>query len=215
MTKQEKNLLSTICNLYIVISILLIEIQFFSRGGAGNMAVFGARNFRFFTMDSNILMALTSAICLAFNIRNFRTGENKYPSWLISLMHMGTNAVTLTFIVVMVFLGPATSYAEMIEGQNLYMHLINPLVAIASFIFLTDDCVVERKSDFLATLPTLVYGIIYMYKVIVLGPRNGGWYDFYGFNIGGLWYITSVVIVGSSLGFAAALRTLHNKALSL
>ena len=35
----------------------------------------------------------------------------------------------------------------------------------------------------------ILYGIVYLVMVVALGPLNGGWEDFYGFNRGGYWPI--------------------------
>ena len=37
------------------------------------------------------------------------------------------------------------------------------------------------------------------------------WEDFYGFNIGGLWYVSYVVLPAVTYVFARLLRALHNK----
>ena len=56
-----------------------------------------------------------------------------------------------------------------------------------------------------------MYAVIYVTMVIFIGENNGGWYDFYGFNIGGFWYISCVAVILASLGLAALLRLIHNK----
>jgi len=53
--------------------------------------------------------------------------------------------------------------------------------------------------------------MLYVTMVIFIGEKNGGWYDFYGFNIGGFWYLSCMVIILATLGLAALLRIIHNK----
>ena len=59
----------------------------------------------------------------------------------------------------------------------------------------------------------VIDGIVYVTMVVCRGEKNGGWTDFYSFNIGGFWYLSCVVIILATLGLAAVLRLVHNKML--
>ena len=57
-SRNWKRAASMVCNLLIFVFTAYGVSRFFYRGGDGNMRVYGAWCFRFFTVDSNILAAL-------------------------------------------------------------------------------------------------------------------------------------------------------------
>ena len=97
-----------------------------------------------------------------------------------------------------------------VGGNNLFLHMICPLLAVVSFIF---DCGGEKRLDPRLTpagvLPTLIYGAVYFIMVIVVGRENGGWADFYGFNMGGRWYVSVAVMLAATYAAALALWALQ------
>ena len=130
----------------------------------------------------------------------------------IQVKFIGSTAVTLTFVVVVLFLGPTTDFMTMVfGGTSIYMHFAGPLLAIVSFCFIEKIYRIEKKFLIPSVIPTVMYAVIYVTMVIFIGENNGGWYDFYGFNIGGFWYISCVAVILASLGLAALLRLIHNK----
>ena len=176
-----------------IINILLVGtsvLSFFVGGGDGNMEVKGALCFRFFTIDSNILMAVTSLILLPFLFKK------EVPVGVAALKFVGTVAVTVTFLTVMLFLGPTQGYSTMFDGVCLYLHLICPLLSILSLYLPETPTPLSEFAWLYGTLSVVVYGIVYL--VMVLITEN--WQDFYGFNRGGFWYISlSVMFLCSAL----------------
>ena len=189
---------SLLCNLLIIVCTAISLSGFFTAGGSGNMAVIGRKAFVYFTVDSNILCALSSAVILVYSIRSLISGtEFVLPVWAMLFKFTGTIAVAVTFFTVMFFLGPVMGYGAMLDGNNLFMHLTSPVFALLSFILFEYNPVLTKKNSLFGILPTLVYGAIYFYMVIILGVENGGWVDFYGFNMTGMWYLS---IIGMLLG---------------
>ena len=184
--------------------------RFFTVGGDGNMTVMNTRCFQFFTVDSNLLAALASLLLLAAQIRCLRTGKIP-PIQLIVLKLVGTTAVGVTFFTVFCFLGTLYGYKSMIVGVNLYMHLLTPLLAMIGFCFLETQPAIRFRSVFLGLIPTILYGIVYMIMV-VLQKR---WMDFYGFNMGGHWKLSSILMLAATflicLGLLALRRALAGK----
>ena len=197
--KQTAFLSADVINVILIILSAIFGV--FSGDGALWRAGFG--RFIYFTVDSNLLAALALAIAVPFKIRRMRKGI-PLPTAVTVLCFTGASAVTVTFLTVVVFLGPLYGYGSMYAGNNLLLHMICPLLTVASFIF---DCGGEKRLDPRLTpagvLPTLIYGAVYFIMVIVIGQKNGGWADFYGFNIGGRWYISIVVMLAAT--YAASL----------
>ena len=213
MLTKRKAALSLALNILITISTIGIVISYFC-GNDGKYHILPHLRFCLFTTDSNILCMLSAVIMGWFEIRYLRTGK-PVPKLAVVLKLAGTAAVALTFTVVVVFLGPIMGFFEMVfGGTSLYMHFLGPIFAFVSFCFLESTHRIEKKFLIPAIVPTVIYGIVYVTMVVFIGENNGGWADFYSFNIGGFWYLSCVVIVLAALGLAAVLRLVHNKAVS-
>ncbi|MCQ2406147.1 MAG: hypothetical protein MJ067_02895, partial [Oscillospiraceae bacterium] len=104
------------------------------------------------------------------------------------------------------FLGPLFGYKSMFAGHNLFMHLINPLMALGAFFL---PCCGEKLSPLKALWglsPVAVYGSVYLYTVVI----KEIWPDFYGFNMGGRWYISYPVMMLFTIALSLGLNRLRN-----
>ena len=164
--------------------------RFFTVGGDGNMKVMNTRCFIYFTVDSNLLAALASLLMLIGQIRLLMKGK-PLPAPILVLKHVGTTAVGVTFFTVFCFLGMLYGYASMVDGVNLYMHLLTPLLAMLGYVLLEAQPRLRFRSVFFGLLPTILYGAVYMVLVVI----KKRWPDFYGFNIGGHWPLSSCLMV--------------------
>ena len=157
----------------------------------GILTVYGLRNLKFFTVESNLLVGVVHLIMLAASGTR-RTG---IPLWLERLNYLATVAVSLTFAVVMLFFGPSLGYGEMVKGANLLFHLVNPLLAILSL------CLFHRRRTPLwetaaALIPTVLYGLYYTGMLLRFGVHfpETDWYGFAGGGVVGS-VITAAVIL--------------------
>ena len=139
----------------------------------------GIKAFRYFTVLSNVLCAM-SALVMAIS----QVSGSVSPG-VVMVKYLGTVSVTVTLLTVLFFLGPTMGYKVLLSGRDLYLHLIGPLLAIVSFCFLEKSGLSFRKA-LLGLLPIILYGSVYLYKV-VFSPEDKRWEDFYGFNKGGKW----------------------------
>ena len=176
------------------------------------LIVHGTEIFRFFTVQSNILVAIASVITIVFNIKIAVNDSYKIPKWAYLVKYAGTVAVTVTFLTVVVFLGPLVAsggeygYFSLFAKHNFILHLVTPVLAIVTFLFL------ERTEDFkfrytvFGALPTVLYSFLYVPMVL-----TGKWEDFYGFTFGGIMWavpISLVVMYGFSYGLGVAERAI-------
>lgn len=191
-------------NLLNAIFVTISIVSFFTGSGEGNMTVSGANCFRYFTIDSNILGALTSLAVIPFLFRK------KVPDWVLVLKFVGTVAVTVTFLTVVFFLGPTQGYDMMFEGVCLYLHLICPLLAIASIYLPEIGKPLPAWSWLFGVLPVVIYSFLYIVMVLI----NCVWEDFYGFNAGGLWYISLVAMLLFSVLLSLGMSLLQRKRVS-
>ena len=150
--------------------------------------------FRYFTVLSNVLCALCAAVVLI----TWTTGA--LPLWVILLKYVGTVAVSVTLITVFAFLAPVSGeWKKLLSGPDLFWHLICPIAAIVSL------CVFEHTDFgfpwvFLGLVPTVLYGVFYLYRVVIL-PEDRRMEDFYGFNKNGKWPVSCARML--VLSFAA------------
>ena len=186
-----------ILNLLNAVLVAVSIAYYFTGSGAGNMQVGGSRCFVFFTNDSNILSAVTSLILLPFLLKK------RVPRWTAVLKFVGTVSVTVTLLTVVCFLGPTQGYARMFDGVCLYLHLLCPLLSVASVYLPEYEEPLPKASWMFGTLPVVVYGLVYYVMVVV----TGRWADFYGFNRGGRWYLSLIAMfaLGALLSFLMAL----------
>ena len=124
------------------------------------------------------------------------------------LKHVGTTAVAVTFFTVFCFLGMLYGYASMVDGVNLYMHLLTPLLAMVGFVLLEAQPRLRFRSVFFGLLPTVFYGAVYMALVVV----RKRWPDFYGFNIGGHWPLSSCLMILGTFAISLVLWALRRAA---
>ena len=168
---------SLFINITIFVITTILVIGFFREEGRWSPAR-GKRAFRYFTTQSNVLCAISALfMCL------FTDTDLAYY-----LKVMGTAAVTVTMLTVLLFLGRLYGYKPLLKGSDLFMHLVTPLLAIVSL------CVFERRgigflTSFIGVIPVALYAPLYLYNV-VYAPEEKRWEDFYGFNRDGKWRIS-------------------------
>lgn len=195
-----------ICNAMILILTTILVIQSVMNG-ARDKEITAGHTFRYFTTDSNILCAISALLVLPYNLRAMETGAAlELPMWLTLVKYTGCVVVMVTFLTVMLFLGPTKGYKEMLSDSSLYMHLVGPLLALFSF------CLWEGKTALLpvqALVPVilvLIYGIVYFSLVIV----SKKWEDFYGFNRDGKWWISVLGMLVAAFLISFGVLGLHN-----
>ncbi len=143
----------------------------------GILASSGWVSLRYFTVLSNLFNGLIALIYALWLIKGVRITTGKKTLKLTAV-----SAVGLTFITVMVFLGPLYGYGMMFEGANLWMHLILPVLSFISFIAFEREQRIPFYYTYFAGIPTFVYEVCYVGNIILNG--KGSWpdtNDFYGF----------------------------------
>lgn len=210
MKTNKKILFALILNILVVISTAVITASyyFYSRNP---LVETGLDSYKFFTTDSNILAALSSLVLIPFEIQILRGKRDRLPHAAVVFKYIGMTSVMLTFITVITVLLPQYDAAFLLLGTAFYMHLAGPLAALVTFLFLETDTKIRLPETFLALIPTVLYGSVYLTQVVIIGEQNGGWSDFYTFNKGGYWYITMFILLGVTYLVAFITRLIHNK----
>lgn len=206
--RMKSGLCAAVQILIVVLTVWSVGTMFFI-SGSGNMRVNRSVIFRYFTVDSNILCAASCVFSLIRTLRGNKAGGKA----VMLFRYAGTAAVTVTMMTVLLFLGPLYGYDSMFSRWNLWLHLLGPILAIVSFVWLErDGTFPEKKHLMISMLPVIVYGVVYLVMVVMIGNDKGGWPDFYAFNRSGRWYLSyAAMLAGTALiGIVLAkLRRLH------
>ena len=80
------------------------------------------------------------------------------------------------------------------------------MLALVSFLIF-EKTAMPAWTIAIGSLPVPVYGVLYMYRVIY-APEEKRWEDFYGFNRGGKWVISVVLMTVAGALIALALRAI-------
>jgi len=135
---------------------------------------------KYYTVLSNLLCGICSAVCIPFSFLLLNKENKTYEKIVYLFQYIGTVGVALTFLVVMFFLGPNFGFDMMLSSYNLFLHLIDPVLAILLFVFST----LSYRRNFLEPLyaipPSLLYGFFYVTLYL-----NNLSTDFYQFFAGG------------------------------
>lgn len=141
--------------------------------------------FKFFTVDSNILMGVMSLLFVILQIKNKEITKNMYK-----LKLMATTAVTLTFIVVFTYLGPISEYGikSLLQNSNIFFHLVIPVLSIICFIIFEKTDKLSIKDTLYGIIPTIIYALIYSVNVIIHieNHKVSPIYDWYWFAQNGI-----------------------------
>ena len=145
--------------------------------------------FKFFTVDSNILMGITALIFAISEYKIINQKEKKISSKLYVLKLISTVGVTLTFIVTTFYLAPfiVDNFFVLFKNSNLFFHLIIPILSLVTFVFF-EHANIKFKYTFYGLIPVILYGLFYVTNVLI-HIENGAVlkkYDWYFFAQGGL-----------------------------
>jgi len=145
--KRLSVILKTIVVLSAVIGI------FMSAYAGRNTFMGGSVVFMYFTIQSNIAIALISAVGCCLLHGNRRIGS----AWYI-VKFVGTVSITLTGIVFCFVLAPTLGkYAWNI--QNVLTHVIVPVAAVLDFFVIASGAGIKRKNVFYVIIPPLLYAV--------------------------------------------------------
>ena len=198
--------LALLCNLLAATFVAYCVVSLLLSGSAKEdaLTVRGFICFRYFTVDSNILAALSCLLLSGYQIAFLLGKIDIIPTFVYIFKFIGCCAVAVTLLTVVFFLGFVYGYAVLFSGVSFYLHLVCPLLCAVSFVFLEGGRI-PRRLAVLGALPVFLYGAVYLPAVLVFSA----WPDFYHFNAGGRWYISLPVMYAAAVAIAFGARALH------
>lgn len=171
----------------------------------------GIRTFCMFTVNSNILCALSMALIIPYAIDGLRKHNFHAPNWVIVMELAGVTSVALTFLVSLFILAPFKGFLLIFSGSRFFLHAVCPVLAVIAFCFFMTEQDLGLPSSLIAVIPVFIYAILYYVMVVMIGEENGGWNDFYGFATHVPVWIPMVAIMPLSFVIATVLRLVHNR----
>lgn len=190
-------ILNIIIFVLVVLGTIFMVTGFRFMGNTQVLASTGFEPLKFYTVDSNLFVGLASLILIIYEYLFLNKKINKIPKFVYILKYIGTVAVSLTFLVTLLYLAPSygKNFLFLYQNSNLIFHLIVPVLSFISF-----TCFEKIKLDFKYTFygvsTMIVYGIYYVINILI-HQENGKValeYDWYGFVKGG---VSTIFIVFS------------------
>ena len=170
----------------------------------------GIRTFCMFTVNSNILAAISSAAIIPYAIDGIRKKEYSLPNWVVVFMMTGTTSVALTFLVSLFILSPVKGFVLIFTGSRFFLHGVCPILSILAFCLFITSHKINIRQSFFAIIPVAIYAIVYFVMVVVITEARGGWDDFYGFATRVPIWISATVLLPLTYGITTLLRLVHN-----
>lgn len=198
--KSKKDLFFVINNLFIFITttiavpVTLIIGSRTTRIDGGDIPYW--QHIATFTLLSGIFLGLVAGIS-AFTYIYAKFAKIHIPhKKAINIWYLiATTASMVTCLTVLLYLAPARviikggRYLDLIAEMMFFLHFLNPLLSVFTYIFTTDNIQIIFKTRLLTTLPIVIYAIPYVLCVMVFKI----WPDFYGLTFGGRYYLTPVI----------------------
>ncbi|MCR5331880.1 MAG: Pr6Pr family membrane protein [Lachnospiraceae bacterium] len=185
---------------------------FLSYYAGRNSFMGGNRVFMFFTIQSNIAIAIICAVGFCLLLKDAGIGKVWY-----TVKFVGTVSITLTGVVFGFVLAP-TLGAGAWNIQNTLTHLVVPVVAVADFFMISGIARIKRINALYVIIPPIIYaiyagigyvnnwqfmeGINYPYFFLNWGSKAGA----FGFTnelpfMGTAWWILALLIFLIAVGF--------------
>ena len=193
-----------ILNLCLALLEVLAPIWMSSGLVGGVLTTSGAEMFKFFTIDSNVLMGII-ALFTALQLRQVIRGQREDLSTACYVWYLaGTVGVTLNMLVTGFFLEPTMApqfgLFALFAGSNFLLHLFNPLLAIVTFTVFEKTRKIPFRHTLTGIVPMVLYAVFYLANCMrhaVNGMVDIA-YDWYGFLAGGVktvWIVIPVIFL--------------------
>ena len=201
------NILTVIMTV-VALSIALSGFKFM-KGYEAPGELTGVQAFGYFTVQSNVFMAMISLAFAIKEIQLLKGRITKIPFKYYILKMIAATAIGLTFLVVFIIFSILfkKGLLSFIRNSNLFYHFIIPVTSIINFIFFEKTDFIKFKNTFYGLIPTILYEIFYTINVL-LGLKDGKvspTHDWYYFTQHGLLIAISIPFMMLGITYITAL----------
>ena len=186
---KKSMILNSIIFILVLLGTIFMMTGFQFMGKTQILSSTGISPFKFYTVDSNIIVGLSSLILFIYEYLTLKEKINIVPKFAYILKYIGVVGVSLTFLVTLFYLAPlyGSKFIFLYQNSNLIFHLIVPVLSFISFI-LYENNHLSFKHTFYGISTMIIYGIYYSINIWV-HQENGVvpiTYDWYSFVRGGV-----------------------------
>ncbi len=213
-TNNRSIKISLVLNILIVImtaAALTIALSGFKfmKGYEAPGELTGVQAFGYFTVQSNVFMAMISLAFAIKEIQLLKGKITKIPFKYYILKMIAATAIGLTFLVVFLIFSILLKRGllPLIRNSNLLYHCIIPVTSIINFVFFEKTDAIKFKHAFYGLIPTFLYEIFYISNVL-LNMKDGKVspsHDWYYFTQNGLLIVISIPFVMLGITYIVAL----------
>ncbi len=150
LSVKQRNI-SSLLKVIVILSALIGT--FLSAYAGRHFFMGGSRVFMYFTIQSNIAIAIICGIGLYLIQKDKKISR----AWYV-IKFVGTVSITLTGVVFGFVLAP-TLGANAWNIQNTLTHLVVPVVAVLDFFVVAPKARIHRKNVFFVIIPPILYAI--------------------------------------------------------
>lgn len=164
--------------------------------------------FEWFTIDSNLFMALATMMIIPFAIEGIQKKRLTYPKWAQRIHYAGVINTTLTMVFVLFVISwydPLLAFGE----ENFFLHIVCPLLVLISFFMVESVHPLTRVDNICSLFPFAVYAALYIINVVFLKK----WDDHYMLNTFLPFYISLPLVTTLIYVIGWVIRIVHNRLL--
>lgn len=121
----------------------------------------GTYSFIYFSDAVNVLALISSAVCLGFLIRNLTQKQTDLPRAVKVFRSTVTSLLVFLFMLVVLVLGPTSGYMKMmLEGSNLYLNFLVPVLSFFSLVMFEQEPELRLREIWWTPAAALAYGAV-------------------------------------------------------
>ena len=181
----------------------------FMHGYENRVELSGVQVFGYFTVQSNVFMAIVSLAFAIKEIKLLKGKITKIPFKYFILKMIAITAVALTFFVVFIIFSVLlkNGLLSLLRNSNLFFHLIIPVTGILNFVIFEKTDEIKYKHIFYGLIPTFLYEIFYTINVLsnMEDGKVSPAHDWYYFTQNGLLIAISIPFIMLGITYIIAL----------
>lgn len=170
----------------------------------------GENTYRLFTVNSNTLSAFGACLMIPYAVEGLRNKRFVIPKWVALIQYSGAICTTMTMLFTFMFIWPTRGAVKAFTYLNFWLHIINP-ISVMVLLFATESRHRFYTEDaLLAMSPVYIYAIVYIYNVVLIGEKAGGWEDFYRLVMYAPAEFSGPVMIMFAFAIASGIRYVYN-----
>lgn len=158
----------------------------------------------YFTTQSNILAGTASLIAAIMQKKVIDGKIHELPGWVYVFKLVGVVSIALTMFVMVFYFFPIQGFRACYTNSNFFMHLLNPLVSIITFLGYENTDKIRFRHTFTGITFMLVYAVVYLIQAIIFSDGNvvalgHDWYGFLSFGLKSVFIVGPVIVLSAYL----------------